>query len=107
MIFTMPPVEVAGILAWILADLCREYWVGSGGGRALDIDVDPGSSSNSRLGEESGGVAGGSGEKDLDTGKKEGEDEEETRSTVNQLVLTVLDLNNEVSSPPGAIDKSD
>lgn len=32
-------------------------------------------------------------------GKKEGEDEEETRSTVNQLVLTALDLNLEVSSP--------
>lgn len=29
-------------------------------------------------------------------GKKEGEDEEEIRSTVNQLVLTALDLNNEV-----------
>ena len=76
MIFTMPPVEVAGILAWILADLCREYWVGSGGGRALDIDVDPGSSSTSRLGKESRGVAGGSGERDLDTQKKEGEEQD-------------------------------
>ena len=76
MIFTMPPVEVAGILAWILADLCREYWVGSGGGRALDIDVDPGSTSTSRLGKESGGVADGSGERDLDTQKKEGEEQD-------------------------------
>ena len=25
MIFTLPPVEVAGILAWIAADLCREH----------------------------------------------------------------------------------
>ena len=72
MIFTMPPVEVAGILAWILADLCREYWVGSGGGRALGVEVDSGS--GPRLGEESGGVAGGSGEGGLDTGKKEGEE---------------------------------
>ena len=33
-------------------------------------------------------------------GKKEGEDEEEVRSTVNQLVLTALDLNNEVICHP-------
>lgn len=31
-------------------------------------------------------------------GKKKGEDEEEACSTVNQLVLTALDLSNEVSS---------
>ena len=35
-------------------------------------------------------------------GKKESEDEEEVRSTVNQLVLTALDLSNEVTGhcPP-------
>ncbi|KIP06810.1 hypothetical protein PHLGIDRAFT_106564 [Phlebiopsis gigantea 11061_1 CR5-6] len=40
-------------------------------------------------------------------GKKEGEDEEEVRSTVNQLVLTALDLNNETHDVHHPISSAD
>ncbi|EKM57623.1 uncharacterized protein PHACADRAFT_251344 [Phanerochaete carnosa HHB-10118-sp] len=40
-------------------------------------------------------------------GEKEGEDEEEARSTVNQLVLTALDLNNETHDTHHPIDVGD